>query len=111
MMFGFRKKKTNERQANFGHLIAEGALIIDVRSPSEYAIDGFDGAINVPLNQMEGSSKKLKETSRKIVAYCQSGMRSGMAVRQLRSLGVDAYNGGGLKEMRGILQSRDNQLG
>jgi len=63
-------------------------LILDVRSPEEYAEGHVPGAINIPHDQLnsrlaEISSHKNKE----VVLYCRSGKRAGIAADILQSAG------------------------
>ncbi len=81
-------------------LIESGALIVDVRTPEEFAQGHLDNAINIPLNTVEtGFSNIAKDRS--IVVYCRSGNRSGMAMQSLVKQGfINVHNGGGLSEMQ-----------
>ncbi len=76
------------------------ATIIDVRTPEEFAGQHVPGAINIPLDQISIRVDELKDMPKPIVAYCQSGNRSGMAVAFLRQHGIrDAVNAGGINDM------------
>lgn len=61
--------------------------IIDVREPYEFNSFHHQGAKNIPLGQIS----KFK-TTEKVFVTCQSGMRSRIAVKILRSNGIDAVN-------------------
>ncbi len=64
------------------------ALIIDVRSPGEFASGHVDGALNLPLDRfVDGYAAAAPDKSRQIVLYCQSGARSGQAVQFLAQQG------------------------
>ena len=102
-MFGFGKTKIKAGAVDYRKLIMEGALILDVRTPAEYAVDHAHGAINIPLDQIDNGAIELKKSQRKIVAYCQSGRRSGIAVNRLKMMGLDAFNGGGLRDIERIM--------
>lgn len=58
--------------------VADGAVWLDVRYPSEYRYDRLPGAINVPLNEVRNSFSVL-DPSREYIVYCQSGRRSSAA--------------------------------
>lgn len=63
-------------------------MLIDVRSPAEFAAGHVEGAINLPLDRfVEAYPRVAADPSRQIVLYCQSGMRSGQAVQFLAQLG------------------------
>ena len=64
------------------------ALILDVRSPGEYASGHVDGAVNLPLDRFVDIYAALApDKARQIVLYCQSGARSGQAVQFLAQQG------------------------
>lgn len=72
------------------------ALLIDVRSPGEYASGHVDGAVNVPLDRIETQLPALApDKSQAIILCCASGMRSGMALRALQAMGYQAAINGG----------------
>lgn len=80
---------------DFNQLIAEGAKIIDVRSPGEYGYGHIQGSINIPLNELESKIKKLKK-DQTIITCCASGVRSASAKSILESKGFKSvYNGRG----------------
>ena len=86
-------------------LLAEGAVVLDVRSPVEFASQSIPGAINVPLDSLEfqvANAVPSKDTP--VLLHCQSGGRSGVATRILRGLGYSrAFNLGSLANARSIL--------
>ena len=68
-------------------LIAEqGATLVDVRTPAEYARGHIDGARNIPLQEIAARSKELPK-GKPVVVYCASGMRSAAAASSLRRAG------------------------
>lgn len=63
-------------------------LLIDVRSPQEYAESHLDKAINIPLYELEVEAKKtLTDKGRTLIVYCQSGNRSKHAMEILERIG------------------------
>jgi len=76
-------------------LITKGAILIDVRSQTEYAQGKPANSKNIPLDKIESKIDKIKKLKKPIVLCCQSGMRSGRATSILKSQGIEAYNGGG----------------
>lgn len=87
-MFGLFKK------TDYKKLLAEGAVIIDVRSKSEYAGGAVPGSENIPLGNLAGRVKQIKSLNVPVICVCASGMRSGAAKSQLKAAGIDAHNGG-----------------
>lgn len=70
-------------------LVASGALLLDVRTQEEFAAGHLEGAINIPVQQLEERIDELPE-GRPLVVYCQSGRRSAKAVELLRANGREA---------------------
>ena len=71
-------------------LIGNDAVIIDVRTGSEFASGYIDGAINIPVDNIS-SINYPKDTV--IIVYCASGMRSAKAAETLIDLGyTNVYN-------------------
>lgn len=75
-------------------MIAQGAKVIDVRTPGEFASGHVKGSVNIPLDKIESKLNTLKK-DQTYVLCCRSGMRSGNATRILKSAGFEkVYNGG-----------------
>jgi phage shock protein E len=74
--------------------IREGAIILDVRSPGEYAGGHVKGSKNIPLGNISAKMETIKKWNKPVIACCASGMRSGSAVSVLKQNGVEAYNAG-----------------
>jgi rhodanese-related sulfurtransferase len=77
-----------------------GALVVDVRSSSEYQTGHFPGAVNIPFDQIGARIAELGEKGKPIVVYCRSGRRSGIAKDRLDKAGfTNVVNGGALDTM------------
>lgn len=63
----------------------ENIFLLDVREPQEYQIANLGGHL-IPLNDLPRRVHEL-DSSRDIVVYCHSGVRSGRAVQFLKQLG------------------------
>jgi phage shock protein E len=76
-------------------------ILLDVRTPGEYASGHLSGALSIPLDALAArAAEKLPDRSAAIVVYCQSGMRSRMACRQLAGMGYTrCINGGGIASL------------
>ncbi len=83
-------------------MIAAGALVVDVRTPQEYASGHIQGALNIPYDQIADRLNELGEKKdRPIVLYCRSGRRAGIALATLRRLGyTNVLNAGGLRDLK-----------
>jgi rhodanese-related sulfurtransferase len=67
-------------------LVAQDALLLDVRTTVEFASDAIPNAINIPLDELATRLDELPE-DRTIITYCSSGNRSGQAAQLLRDQG------------------------
>lgn len=79
----------------------ENALVVDVRSPAEFAAGHIPEAINIPADKLgERAGELEKHKGRPLIISCQSGMRSGSACGELKKLGYSQlFNlAGGLGE-------------
>jgi rhodanese-related sulfurtransferase len=75
--------------------IKEGAFLVDVRSPGEFASGSVKGAVNIPLDRLQSQLAKFK-AKKKIVVFCLSGGRSSQAKSILEQNGFqNIINGGG----------------
>jgi rhodanese-related sulfurtransferase len=66
----------------------EGAQLVDVRSPGEFAGGHAPGSVNIPLQELAQRAKEL-DPNRWVVVACASGTRSAMAARKLRGMGFN----------------------
>lgn len=54
----------------------ENAKIIDVRDPEEYQTKHLQGAINVPIYEVENIKTEIRDKDSVILVYCKTGKRS-----------------------------------
>ncbi len=80
--------------AELSQAIKDGAYLVDVRTPGEYASGSVKGAVNIPLDKLQAELPKLK-SKKNIVVFCRSGGRSGQAKAILNNSGfTNVMNGG-----------------
>lgn len=92
-MLSFLKKLFGP-SADYKQLVANGALIIDVRTTQEYRSGHIDRSQNIPLDQIKGKIPELKKAGKPVITVCKSGARSSMAASILKAAGFEVYNGG-----------------
>ena len=88
------------------------AILIDVRSPAEVAGGSIPSAIHIPVDQIHliASHQSQIDPGKPIIVFCASGMRSGLARRQLLSMGyANVINGGGIASLAAQLSIEKNQ--
>ncbi len=82
--------------------VAQGAMLVDVRTPEEYAEGHLPEAVNIPFEQIaEAFAKQGIAKDTPVVVYCRSGRRSGIAKESLEKAGYqEVYNGGGYDSLK-----------
>lgn len=74
--------------------------VVDVRNSWEFESGHYQGALNIPLDQIAQHLSEFEAMEGPIVLYCRSGNRSGMALQLLKQQGLEnLYNGGGIEDM------------
>ena len=68
-------------------LVADGALLLDVRTKAEFDQAHIPGAINISVAELKGRLSELGDKQRPVVVYCRSGNRSGRAKRMMEAAG------------------------
>src|SRR5262245_13817483 len=63
-------------------------VLLDVRSPQEFAAGHIPGAINIPYDQLPARIAELPQAAtQELVMYCVTGKRTKMAIERLREQG------------------------
>jgi len=78
-------------------------FLIDVRTAAEYATGFIPGAINIPYDEIT-LNPPTGDSNARIIVYCRSGQRSGIAKAALEELGYARVNDfGGITRWTGEL--------
>ena len=73
--------------------IDAGAVLLDVRSASEFTTGSLPGARNTPITHIGSIIPELQTAARPVVVFCASGTRAALAVRALKAAGIEPlYN-------------------
>ena len=71
-------------------------VLLDVRNPNEYEIAKIDGAVLIPLGEIESGTgvTKVKELANghRVIAHCKLGGRSAKALALLKEAGIEGIN-------------------
>lgn len=80
---------------------AKDAVLIDVRTPMEFATGSIPGAINIPLDSMRGRLGEIP-AGRPVILYCGVGLRGYLASNILRQNGFKDVRNliGGIKTFK-----------
>ena len=89
-------------------VLDQGATLVDVRTPGEFAAGSIPGAVNIPLDDLRLRHAELED--RPLVVHCQVGQRGHTAARLLTQLGHDVKNlDGGYKTWAAGMTALDRE--
>lgn len=74
------------------NLMAQGGLVVDVRSVGEYTTGHAPDSLNLPLHLIPALAEERLPRHLPLLLCCHSGARSAAAAEYLRPLGYDAHN-------------------
>ena len=97
-LFGHAPQNTvSPRQAK-QKLDAGGVLLLDVRTPGEYAGGHIPNSISLPLDALKsGIARVAPQKDAALIVYCQSGGRASQACAVLSAMGyTNVENLGGI---------------
>lgn len=81
-------------------LIEQGATVIDVRSPQEFAGGHLPNAINVPLDSLAAWVVRINNPQQVFLLYCGAGIRAQKGCDILNASGLaSVVNAGALKDL------------
>jgi rhodanese-related sulfurtransferase len=93
----------NSNNGNLATLVNDGAFLVDVRTPGEFAEGNVKGSVNIPLDQVQNQLAKFK-AKENIVVFCRSGNRSGQAKSILEQNGFkNVTNGGTWQDVNAVI--------
>ena len=96
-------KKVDMNQAVETCRNTPGAVLIDVRSPAEFAGGHIPGSINVAMSRiLQEAEEAFPDKSQPLFVYCQSGARSNRAGKLLDLMGYESVTDlGGIASYNG----------
>ena len=88
LLFGDKKSKIKEA-------LDKNGSIIDVRTAEEFRSGNIQGSINIPMDRISSSHKKIGKMRKPIIVCCASGVRSTSAKSMIKNGGIsEVLNGG-----------------
>lgn len=104
IMFGLLSQLLGQTGNNeLSEAVKNGAFLVDVRTPGEFAGGSVPGAVNIPLDQVSSQIARFKG-KKGVVVFCKSGMRSGQAKSILDQNGIpQVINGGTWQNVNKVL--------
>ena len=109
MLNAFKRKKAyidlNSAEFEREQKQNSNAVVVDVRTPGEFAAGRIAGAINIDLMNPDFESWLGRlERNKTYLVYCRSGSRSAHACEVMASMGLEASNlAGGIIRWQGKL--------
>ena len=86
--------------------LPEDAVLLDTRTPEEYAQGHMEGFRNIPLDELRDRLDEV-EPGKPVYVNCQSGLRSYLACRILEANGHESYNfAGGFRYYDTVVNDR-----
>ena len=80
-------------------------ILLDVRTPEEYAAGHIPQSCNHPLQEIHTVETRIPDKTTPVFVYCRSGRRSGEAVKQMQQMGyTKAVNIGGILSYTGNIE-------
>lgn len=106
-MFGiFKNLFSNSDTTPMENIIKEGAYLVDVRTPGEFADGHVKGSVNIPLDQIKNQLSQFKGKE-SIVVFCRSGNRSSQAKAILEQNGfTNVTNAGTWKDVNAMVNKK-----
>lgn len=101
---------TQKKSADINGYVEEiktvtGALLVDVRTPQEYAAGHIPGSINIPLERILDIKNVIGDKNTPLYVYCRSGRRSSQAAAELEKAGYrQVVNIGGIIDYKGKIE-------
>ena len=92
-------KRVPTKEVDYHGLVAEGAVLVDVRTQTDFARGSVPGAKNVPYEHLLQNLEAFGPKEQTIIVFCESGRRAEMARVILQQQGWgDVYNMGSHKD-------------
>lgn len=89
LLVGCARAVSPNEVADAKAMVARGGLLLDVRTPEEFAAGHVEGAVNLPVQELDAKWETLSvPNDREVVVYCRSGRRSAQAKTLLEGKGV-----------------------
>ena len=80
-----------------------GTVVIDVRTPAEFASGHLDGAVNIDVQSADFEARISElDPADTYFVYCRTGNRSGQAIDRMEGLGFTQLTNGGSVESASV---------
>jgi len=80
-------------------------ILVDVRTPEEFAQGNVKNSINIPITELENNLSKL-EGKKNIVVFCKAGIRAAKAEKILKDKKIkNVYNGKTWENVKSLVKT------
>ena len=92
-------------------VIDENTAVIDVRSEQEYKAGHLKNSINIPHVQIKDKiGEYVQDKNQKIIVFCRSGRRSGIAKNVLSEMGyTNVINAGSYEKLKATERKKQKE--
>ena len=87
------ESSTQQTEMSIKNQMKNGAFVVDVRTPEEFAEGSIPGAVNIPLDEVESRISEF-EGKPSVIVFCKTGNRSGQAKEILENSGIEKVTNG-----------------
>ena len=87
------ENSAHQTELSIKNQVENGAFVVDVRTPEEFAEGSVAGAVNIPLDEVESRVEEFRNKP-SVVVFCKTGNRSGQAKEILEKNGVKSVTNG-----------------
>lgn len=102
----FKNFFTRQDNRELSEAISNGAFLVDVRTPGEFAGGSVKDAVNIPLDKLQAQVLRFKD-KKNIIVFCRSGNRSSQAKNILAQNGFQqVINGGAWQHVNQIINKQ-----
>lgn len=102
---GYRTYRYATMTKGLDQLIERGAVILDVRTPQEYATGHIEGSVNISLGTIRERYTEL-DTAKTYITVCSHGLRSVKVQQLLEERGFKhVYNGGAWADLEQVIKA------
>lgn len=106
----YRVYRINTQEDGLDKRLANGAIILDVRTAKEFNTGHIDQSINISLGEIRERYVEL-DTSKTYITVCSHGIRSVKVQKILKGKGFKkVYNGGAWTDLQRYIEKNQNNI-
>ena len=83
----WKSRRSPEQLQKMAEALKGGGVLLDIRTPTEFARFHLPKAKNIPLQSLAKRCRELGKNKTPVVVYCDSGARSAHALPILKAAG------------------------